>query len=293
MSQAWGYDQSKPKNAPIGLLGGLFVLCRGVFVGVVTYSCLGLLLLLRLIEAPLFGAKRPMTPWITQFVCRTAFRGMGMGFKVTGRPMRFAGAIVANHVSWLDIFALNAPQRVYFVSKSEVARWPGIGWLARATGTVFIARRSAEAEKQRRVFRERLTLGHRLVFFPEGTSSDGVRVLPFKSTLFAAFFDSDLISHTFIQPVTLAYHAPKNADPRFYGWWADMSFGPHLTQILGVRRPGYVHVIFHDPVAVRNFTSRKQLSHFCEATIRQGLLDDLPAASMSDQTSAGVAPVAR
>ena len=66
--------------------------------------------------------------------------------------MTAPGAIVANHSSWLDIFALNAAQRVYFVAKSEVAGWPGIGWLARATGTVFIARKGTEAKKQQEIF---------------------------------------------------------------------------------------------------------------------------------------------
>ena len=95
--------------------------------------------------------------------------------------------VVANHASWLDIFALNAPQRIYFVSKDEVRDWPGIGWLARATGTVFIARKSREAGVQARLFETRMAAGHRLLFFPEGTSTDGRRVLPFKTTLFAAF----------------------------------------------------------------------------------------------------------
>ena len=113
---------------------------------------------------------------------------LGIRLQVTGRPMAERGAVVANHASWLDIFVLNAVSRVYFVSKAEVAGWAGIGWLARATGTVFIARKGTEAKEQQALFEARLRAGHRLLFFPEGTSTDSLRVLPFKSTLFAAFY---------------------------------------------------------------------------------------------------------
>ncbi|MGR3466473.1 MAG: lysophospholipid acyltransferase family protein, partial [Shimia sp.] len=122
---------------------------RGVPLALVTFGCLALLLLVRLIERPLHRTARPWTPHITVFVCRTAFRLLGMGHRTVGTPMTGPGALVANHSSWLDIFALNAPTPLYFVSKAEVAGWPGIGWLARATGTVFIARRRTEAATHR------------------------------------------------------------------------------------------------------------------------------------------------
>lgn len=293
MSKTWGHDETVPLIQPTGPIGAVLGFFRGALVGVGTYSCLILLLIVRAIEAPIFGVKRPVTPWITQFVCRTAFIGLGVQFSIIGKPMSKNGAIVANHVSWLDIFALNAPQRVYFVSKSEVANWPGIGWLARATGTVFIARKSTDAAKQRQVFQQRLMSGHKLVFFPEGTSSDGIRVLPFKSTLFAAFFDKDLVDDMHIQPVTLVYHAPAEQDPRFYGWWAEMEFGPHLVQVLTARRQGRIEVVFHEPVAVADFSTRKELAKYCEAKVAEGLLQHLAAASTRAQISAGVSPAAR
>ena len=114
------------------------------------------LLLVRLIEWPLFGQARPVTPHITKFVCRTALRLLRLPLVVHGQPMTRPGAIVANHSSWLDVFVLNAAQTVYFVAKAEVAGWPVIGWLARATGTVFIARKGTEAKKQQDIFESRL-----------------------------------------------------------------------------------------------------------------------------------------
>ncbi len=197
-----------PAPVSIGAAGWVRAVLRGTALGAITFGCLGLLLLVRLVERPFFGQRRPVTPYITQFVCRAAFVITGIRRRVLGRPMRRGGAVVANHGSWLDIFTLNAAQRVYFVSKSEVRDWAGIGWLARATGTVFIARRTREAGRHRDLIAERLQAGHKLLFFPEGTSTDGRRVLPFRSTLFDAFFRSGDGELT-IQPVTVVYRAPE------------------------------------------------------------------------------------
>jgi 1-acyl-sn-glycerol-3-phosphate acyltransferase len=248
-----------PATGNIGAAGWLRALLRGGALGSITFGCLGLLLLVRLIERPLFGARRPVTPYITQFVCRSAFVVLGIRRRVTGRPMRRGGAVVANHGSWLDIFTLNAAQRVYFVSKSDVRDWPGIGWLARATGTVFIERRTREARVHRDMIAERLAAGHKLLFFPEGTSTDGRRVLPFRSTLFDAFFKSGDVDLT-IQPVTVVYLAPEGEDPRFYAWWGDMDFGSHLLKVLAAPRQGSVEVTYHPPFRIGDFADRKQLA---------------------------------
>ena len=177
------------------------------------------------------------------------------------------GVIVANHSSWLDIFVLNAQRPLYFVSKSEVAGWPGIGWLARATGTVFLERDRSKAEALRQLFEDRLHAGHRLLFFPEGTSSDGQRVLGFKPTLLAALFSPELPGLS-VQPVTVAYRAPKGRDARYYGWWGDMEFGPHFLQMLATFGHGGVQVTWHAPLAVDGYSDRKSLSAAAEAAVR-------------------------
>lgn len=259
----------------MGAGGWLRVAWRGTILGVVTFGCLGLLLLVRLIERPLFGLHRPVTPYITRFVCITAFVVLRMPHKVTGSVMAHRGAFVANHTSWLDIFALNAPKRIYYVSKAEVAGWPGIGWLARATGTVFIRRDRREARAQASVFEQRLLAGHKLLFFPEGTSTDGCRVLPFKTTLFAAFFNDNLRAAMWVQPVSVVYRAPKGQDSRFYGWWGDMSFGGHLLKVLAARRQGSVEIVYHPPLKVGDHTDRKSLAQACEAAVRAGMPKDM------------------
>lgn len=268
--QAWtsGEDQSFPPIAPMGYLR---IVLRGLPLALVTFGCLGLLLLLRLIERPIFGARRPWTPHLTMFVCQTAFRILGMGHVVEGTPMKGVGAAVANHSSWLDIFALNARDDVYFVAKSEVAGWPGIGWLARATGTLFVIRDRKHAKAQTEMLRDRLAMGHRLLFFPEGTSTDGRRVLPFKPTLFQSFLDPELPHDMSIQPITVTYHAPEGADARFYGWWGDTDFGTHLIHMLAAPRHGRVVITYHDAVDVAARPNRKQLALAMENTVRAGL----------------------
>ncbi|HEY0275581.1 MAG TPA: lysophospholipid acyltransferase family protein [Paenirhodobacter sp.] len=244
------------------MAGWLRVVARGMVLLVLLYGGLVLLLALRLT-----GGRR-INPWLPRLVSRAALRVIGIGYRTRGTPMAQAGAAVSNHASWLDIFTLNAGQNLIFVSKAEVAGWPGIGWLARATGTLFIRRDPKEARAQQLAMEHRIRAGQRLLFFPEGTSSDGLRVLPFKSTLFQAFFAEGLRDLMWVQPVTVIYRAPSGADPRFYGWWGDMAFGPHLLQLLAAGRQGTAEVVFHPPLRVADFASRKDLAAACEAAVR-------------------------
>jgi 1-acyl-sn-glycerol-3-phosphate acyltransferase len=269
-------DEAASDRPPIGAVGLALILLRGGLFAMVTYGGLIVLLLCRLAERPLCGLHRPTTPNITRAVCRIALSIMGIRYSVRGQPMHHVGAVVANHSSWLDIFALNACQSVYFVSKAEVARWPFIGWLARATGTAFIARDPKQAKAQQALFEERIRAGHKLLFFPEGTSTDGLRVLQFKPTLFAAFYSHGLENVMEIQPVTVVYRAPPGATARFYGWWGDMAFAPHLAKVLAKPRQGAVEVVFHAPVSVDAFASRKELARHCEEEVRGGLRAALP-----------------
>lgn len=270
MSDASWHSDDAPDPIELGVVGWLLVFLRGVPLALLVFGGFFILLILRLIERPIYGVRRPFTPFITQFVCRNAFRILGIGFRMTGELMDQRGAVVANHSSWLDIFALNSRKRVYFVSKAEVAKWPGIGWLARSTGTVFIERDRKKAREQTKLFEERLQAGHKLLFFPEGTSTDGLQVLPFKTTLFAAFFTDELRDFMYVQPVSVVFHAPQGQPARFYGWWGDMDFGPHLLKTLAARRQGSVELIYHTPAKVSDFENRKALAAHCEEAVRHG-----------------------
>lgn len=273
MSLTW-QSADQPALPRITPLGWVRVVLRGLPLAVLVFGGLGLLVLVRLVERPLCGMRRPLTPWITQAVCRLTLVILGIGYRVRGQPLRGPGAMVANHASWLDIFALNARTQVVFVAKSEVAGWPGIGLLARATGTLFIRRDRAEVAGQIGLFGDRLRAGHKLVFFPEGTSTDGLRVLPFKPALFAAF----VVPGLQVQPVSVVYRAPKRADPRFYGWWGAMEFAPHLLAVLATAAQGRVTLIFHPPLDVARFADRKALALACENAVRAGVMSSRVAA---------------
>lgn len=266
MNQTWDDTQDAPRR--IGPSGWCAVILRGLAMSTTLIAGVILKALMRLVERPLHGVRRPVTPRITRAVCRQCLGILGLRVQTSGQPITGAGAMVANHSSWLDIFVLNSVCDLYFVSKAEVAGWPGVGILARITGTVFIARDRRHAKAQTELFRERLGAGHRLLFFPEGTSTDGMRVLPFKTTLFEAFLTPGLREEMRIQPITVVYHAPEGIPPRFYGWWGEMEFGPHLLKVLSVWRQGRVEVRYHAPVNVGEFENRKALARHLEQAVR-------------------------
>ena len=256
--------------ARIGPGGWLRVALRGSAMGTVVFGGLVLLLALRVLERPLFGARRPATPWITVGVCRAALAILGLRRAVHGRPLAHPGAMMANHASWLDVFVLNAAAPIYFVAKAEVAGWPGVGWLARATGTVFVLRRRGEAARQRDALGARLAAGHVLCVFPEGTSTDGRRVLAFKTTLFAPLLEAGAREPLAVQGVTVAYHPPPGAPAAFYGWWGDAGFGASLLEMLAAPCHGAVGVRYHPPQQVREAADRKALARAVEAEVRAG-----------------------
>jgi 1-acyl-sn-glycerol-3-phosphate acyltransferase len=252
--------------APVAWVGRLRALLRGLPLLLLLGGGLLVMLLLRLVERPLRHPRRPWTPWITVAVCRGALRILGLRVRSEGKPMWEAGAVVANHSSWLDILAVNAARPVVFVSKAEVAGWPGIGWLARATGTVFV-RREARGETLAQVaaIRGRLERGEAVALFPEGTSTDGRRVLPFKPTLLAG-----VPPGAPVQPLTLSWGAPEGEDARFYGWFGGQDFGPHALAVLAARRPGGVTLTWHPPIRAEG-GDRKALAREAEAMVRAGL----------------------
>lgn len=257
-------------RGPSGLPGWWRVVRRGVPAVLVLLIGVILILPLRAVERLIHGPRRPWSGPLVQLVCRLVLICIGLSWRREGQPMRGPGAVVANHSSWLDILTMNAAMPVFFVSKAEVRGWPGINILTAVTNTHFVVRDPKFARAQAEEFVTRIRAGHRLLFFPEGTSTDGRRVLGFKPTLFQGFLDPGLPEGLAIQPMSVAYHAPQGADPRFYGWWADMALGEHLLAVLSAPRQGHVEVVLHQPVTVAGET-RKSLAGKTETAVRDGL----------------------
>lgn len=203
---------------------------------------------------------------------RLLLRLFGIRRRVIGRPITGAGVLVSNHASWADILALRAVTRVNFVAKAEVRDWAGVGWVADVCETVFIERRRMASLAQAEAMRVRLLAGETLCIFAEGTSSDGRRVLPFKSALLSAVFDLGHergAAHTVaVQPVTINWIAPAGQPPAFFGWWGTMGFEAHIWQVACRGRGGRVEVVFHEACSARDFADRKAMTRHCEAQVR-------------------------
>jgi len=225
------------------------------------------------VQAALLIAKSPASRRLPLAYHRLCCRILGIALERRGllsnhRPTLF----VANHTSYLDITILGASIEGSFVSKAEVARWPIFGWLAKLQRSIFVERSDrVGAARQRDAVRRRLEEGDNLILFPEGTSSDGIHILPFKTALFAAAEDERVV----VQPVSVAYRLldgiPLGRFYRpFFAWYGDMAMAPHLWKALGLGRLTVV-VQFHAPVRLKELSSRKALAEYCRAEVTRGL----------------------
>lgn len=186
--------------------------------------------------------------------------------------------ILANHASWLDIPVIGAIAPVVFVAKSEVATWPIFGTLAKLQRTVFIEReRRAKTGEAAREMAERLRGGDAVLLFPEGTSSDGVRILPFRSALIGAVHhaigDSTHHQKVTVQPVSLAYvgigGVPVGRALRDkVAWYGDADLLPHLFNVVAAGAVD-ITVTWGEPVAYDINADRKQIARNAEAAVRR------------------------
>lgn len=262
--------ETPPELAPPSLLGKIV---GGVRVGamlVLTLVCVLLFLAGRSLRG-VFGRFVVFHFFVARIWSRSCLWLTGVRLVVRGKPIR-AGSLVANHSSWLDILALRSNRLIYFVSKSEVANWPGVGFITRITGTVFIERRRSEAKRQEAMLRERIAHDQLLCFFPEGTSTDGRRVLPFKSSLYSAFFSDGHGADILIQPVSVRYTPTQRSGlpPNFYSWWGDMGFEGHIWDVVTRSFGGTAEVTFHEPVRASAFADRKALADYCQGVVSDG-----------------------
>jgi len=137
--------------------------------------------------------------------------------------------VVANHISWLDIFVINSLQPCRFVAKADIRHWPVLGWLCAKAGTIFIAR--GKQREVRRVYQGLVTSlqdGERIAFFPEGTTASQGVLLPFHANLFEAAIES----HKPVQPVALRYVDDKGAWHRAADFIGDTTFVDSMLLIL-------------------------------------------------------------
>jgi 1-acyl-sn-glycerol-3-phosphate acyltransferase len=201
-------------------------------------------------------------------------RALGVRTQLAGEAVAPGTLVVANHMSWLDIPVLGSRIRGSFVAKAEVGSMGLVGHLAALQDTIYVEReRRHRAGDQAGEIGRRLSSGDTIILFPEGTSNDGVQLLPFKTSLFGVVEDKALRAAP-IQPVTLAY-THLNGLPLTrhrlldIAWIGDMELGPHALDLMKLGRIE-AHILCHRPVRREEFPDRKALARHCHAVISAG-----------------------
>ncbi len=238
-----------------------------MIVRLIAIVALALVLLLPMLALQLVGkiyGRRSLHFLVTKFWAHWAARLIGLRLCVRGKVMREHGVVVANHLSPADTIVLMAACGGYMIAKSEVRQMPIIGFFAMLAGAQFIERTPKKAKDSVEELCHRIDSGDLMIFHPEATTTDGLRILNFKSTLFAALFKSE--KTIFVQPVTLIYHAPKGASDNFYGWWGQATLETYIYDIATLPGTREVEVHFSEPIKVEG--DRKNLSKKAEEVIR-------------------------
>jgi 1-acyl-sn-glycerol-3-phosphate acyltransferase len=231
------------------------------------------------VQALGLALRRSWVATFPRFYHRRCCRILGLRVRAVGRPSPARPVLfAANHVSYLDITVLSSLLPASFVAKNEVATWPLFGWLAKLQRSVFVDRRPRSTAQQRDSIAQRLAAKDALILFPEGTSGDGNRVLPFKSALFSVA-DHAATGPVTVQPVSIAYTRldgmPIGRALRpLFAWYGDMSMAPHLWTVLGL---GTIEIVveFHPPTTLADWGSRKMLARYCEERVAAGLASAL------------------
>jgi lyso-ornithine lipid O-acyltransferase len=252
----------------LGLVRPLRVARRGGSVLLWTLLCM-------LIQAVCIALPGRLKVTFARFYWAAACRLLGVNVRVIGKPATGSGSrpvvFVSNHSSWLDVPVLGGQIDACFVSKDEVGQWPFVGTVARLGRTVFVSRQRQATGRERNVMRERLVAGDNLLLFPEGTTSDGSRVLPFRSSFFAVAEGPDA---PLIQPVSVVYDRlgglpTGRASRPVFAWYGDMDLASHFwrfAQHKGLRAT----VLLHPPLDPSGFASRKEMSHAVWNTVADG-----------------------
>jgi lyso-ornithine lipid O-acyltransferase len=221
---------------------------------------------------------------LPRFWHRAACYLLGIRIRQHGRlESRRPLMLAANHVSWKDILVLGAIADVVFVAKAEVADWPVFGWLAKLQKSVFVVReQKRKAGEQVNEIAARLAASEIIVLFPEGTTSDGNRLMEVKSSLFgaaSAAVASAPEGVVYVQPVSIAYTGIYGMPMGRYhrpiaAWPGDVELVPHLMGVLKAEAME-VDVDFGEVVEFRDDTSRKVAGAAVVERLRQMLRDRL------------------
>ena len=171
------------------------------------------------------------TAWL-QRSSRRLLRSVRVTARYRGPPPQ-RGILIANHLSYLDVLVLGQAQPLLFVAKNDVRNWPFLGWLTACAGTLYIQRESkTDVLRLAEQFGPLIEQGNIIVIFPEGTSSDGLQVLPFRSAL----LEPAAANGWPVTPAWIGYRLEDGSVAAEVAYWGDMTFGPHLLNLLSKKR---------------------------------------------------------
>ena len=219
---------------------------------------------------------QPVIRWMPVAYHRFCCIILGIRVRVHGKRSDVIPTLfVCNHVSYLDILVLGGLIPGSFVAKAEVATWPFFSTLAKAQRTIFVERRSSKTSTSRDEMLKRLNTGDNLMLFPEGTSSDGTRVLPFRSALFAVAQLRRGDKPITVQPVAISYTRldgiPLGRYWRpLFAWFGDLDLVPHLWQMVCLGETEAV-VTFFPTVDIDRLGDRKKLAEYCFQQVSFGV----------------------
>jgi len=191
---------------------------------------------------------------------------LGIELRVTGKATE-GGLIVANHISWIDIFVISAAHPAVFVAKAEIRKWPLLGWLAKQADTLFIQRGSRHhAQHIAHEMAAKLNSGHSVAVFPEGTTGDGRDVMPFHAALLQPAISA---GHP-VQPLAIRYRDAAGKYSSAPAYIDDLSLADSIRNTLAVR--GLVaELIVLPPLATGPDSERRALAAAAEAAIRRAV----------------------
>lgn len=227
-----------------------------------------------------------------RFYWRTVAWLMGLRIQVIGAPAKGPATLfVSNHSSWLDIVVLGSALDACFIAKREVGEWPVINIVAKLGRTVFVSRSRTQTKGEAGVIRERLGQGDNIILFPEGTTSDGGRVLPFRSA-FLSVADHARI----VQPVSVVFDRlgglpACRRDRPLFAWYGDMEIGSHFWR-LARRSKTRATVVLHAPLDPAHYQDRKALTAACAEVVGEGcatLRQNRPAAPLTPSVTGSFA----
>lgn len=209
---------------------------------------------------------------------RVVCKIFGLTMRVEGTPYTDTQTIyVCNHISYLDIPIIGSILKASFVAKKEVAGWPVFGFLSKLQQTAFISRDKEDAATEKHALSNMMKAGKSLIIFPEGTSTDGRTVLPFKSSLFSLAFQNGT-ENLMVQPMTLRmeYVDKRDVDTQedrdLYAWHnnMDLDLSVHLLRFSRCRG-ATISIIFHPPMRAADYEDRKKLAKTCHDHVSNGL----------------------